>query len=64
MDLKNSNKTCSFFSLDPSEDEAVEKASDNRTPTHKDSNSKPAMTKKRKQVCKCSNCVEHRGDTA
>lgn len=64
MDLKNSNKPLLFFSLDPSEDEDVEKAGDNRTTTHKDSDSKPAVTRKRKQVCKCSSCVEHRDDTA
>ncbi|XP_057269052.1 protein CMSS1 isoform X1 [Pezoporus wallicus] len=40
-------------SPDPSEDEAVEKASDNRTARHKDSDSKPAMTKKRKQPAEC-----------
>lgn len=64
MDLKNSNKTSSFFSLHPLEYEAVEKASDNRTATHKDPDSKAAVTKKKKQVCKCSNCVEHRDDNA
>uniref|UniRef100_A0A8B9IXB2 Cms1 ribosomal small subunit homolog n=1 Tax=Amazona collaria TaxID=241587 RepID=A0A8B9IXB2_9PSIT len=53
MDLKNSNKTSYFFSLDPSEDEDVEKASDNRTATHKDSDSKPAVMKKRKQLTEC-----------
>lgn len=64
MDLKNSNKNSSFFSLDPSDDEAIEKASDNRTATQQDSDSKPGVTKKRKQVCKFSNCVEHRDDNA
>ncbi|KAM7131247.1 protein CMSS1 isoform 6-T6 [Ciconia maguari] len=41
------------FSFDPSEDEAIEKASDNRTATHQDSDSKPAVTKKRKQPTEC-----------
>ncbi|KAM9020059.1 protein CMSS1 isoform 3-T3 [Ara ararauna] len=41
------------FSFDPSEDEDVEKASDNRIATHKDSDSKPAVTKKRKQLTEC-----------
>jgi len=64
MDLKNSNKTPSFFSLDPSDDEAIEKANDNRTATLQDSDSKPGVTKKRKQVCTFSNCVEHRDNNA
>lgn len=64
MDWKKSNKNPSFFSLDPSDDEAIEKASDNRTATHQDSDSKPAVTKKRKQVCKFSSCVEHRDGNA
>ncbi|XP_076206057.1 protein CMSS1 isoform X6 [Aptenodytes patagonicus] len=34
-------------------DEAIEKASDNRTATHQDSDSKPAVTKKRKQPTEC-----------
>lgn len=64
MDLKNSNKNSSFFSLDPSDDEAIEKASDNRIATPQDSDSKPAVTKKRKQVCKLTSCVVHRDDNA
>ncbi|XP_069724346.1 protein CMSS1 isoform X3 [Phaenicophaeus curvirostris] len=38
---------------DPSDDEAVEKASDNRTAAHQDSDSKPPVTKKRKQPTEC-----------
>ncbi|XP_074663520.1 protein CMSS1 isoform X3 [Strix aluco] len=37
----------------PSDDEAIDKASDNRTATHQDSDSKPAVTKKRKQPTEC-----------
>ncbi|XP_074708064.1 protein CMSS1 isoform X2 [Strix uralensis] len=40
-------------SKDPSDDEAIDKASDNRTATHQDSDSKPAVTKKRKQPTEC-----------
>lgn len=58
------NKTPSFFSSDPSDDEAVEKASGNRTATQQDSKSKPAVKKKRKQVCKFSNCIKHGDDNA
>ncbi|XP_059674029.1 protein CMSS1 isoform X1 [Gavia stellata] len=41
------------MNVDPSDDEAIEKASDNRTATHQDSDSKPAVTKKRKQPTEC-----------
>lgn len=54
----------SFFLLGPSDDEAVEKASENRTATCEDSGSKPAVTKKRKQVCKFSSYVEHKDHNA
>ncbi|KAM6096346.1 protein CMSS1 isoform 3-T3 [Chlamydotis macqueenii] len=40
-------------SPDPSDDEAVEKASDNRTATRQDSASKSAVTKKRKRPTEC-----------
>ncbi|XP_027536883.1 protein CMSS1 isoform X4 [Neopelma chrysocephalum] len=38
---------------DPSDDEAIEKASDKKTATHQDSDSKPAVKKKRKQPTEC-----------
>ncbi|KAM6290260.1 protein CMSS1 isoform 2-T2 [Porphyrio hochstetteri] len=38
---------------DPSDDEAVEKSSDNKTATHHDSESKPPLAKKRKQPTEC-----------
>ncbi|XP_032534457.1 protein CMSS1 isoform X7 [Chiroxiphia lanceolata] len=41
------------FKTDPSDDEAIEKASDNKTATHQDSDSKPAVKKKRKQPTEC-----------
>ncbi|KAM6418416.1 protein CMSS1 isoform 2-T2 [Pluvialis apricaria] len=50
----NGWKVCaSLLTNDPSDDEAVEKASDNRTATHQDSDSKPGVTKKRKQPTEC-----------
>ncbi|XP_041278370.1 protein CMSS1 isoform X5 [Onychostruthus taczanowskii] len=41
------------MNLDPSDDEAIEKASENRTATCQDSDSKPAVKKKRKQPTEC-----------
>lgn len=51
-----------FFSSDPSDDETIEKPSD-KTAIHQDPDSKPAVKKKRKQVCKFSNYAEHLNDT-
>ncbi|KAM4905553.1 LOW QUALITY PROTEIN: protein CMSS1 [Sylvia borin] len=39
--------------LDPSDDEVIEKASENRTATYQDSDSKAAVKKKRKQPTEC-----------
>lgn len=62
--MKNINESSVFFfSLDASDDEAIEKPSD-ETATYKGPDSKPAVTKKRKQVCKFSSCVDHRDDIA
>lgn len=52
---KTVTRTLLCFWLDPSDDEAIEKASENRTATRQDSDSKPAVKKKRKQVCKLTN---------
>ncbi|XP_041319890.1 protein CMSS1 isoform X4 [Pyrgilauda ruficollis] len=43
----------SYSVQDPSDDEAIEKASENRTATCQDSDSKPAVKKKRKQPTEC-----------
>lgn len=62
--MKNINESSIFFfSSDASDDEAIEKPSD-ETATHQDPDSKLAVTKKRKKVCKFSGCVEHRDDIA